>query len=229
MKQKILVVGAHPDDEILGCGGTIAKHVDSGDEVHVVILGEGLTSRDIKRNPSKFSNEIANLDNAARKANKLLGVSSLTLHDFPDNRINTVDQLDLVKVIENHVKEVQPSIVYTHHAGDVNLDHQCTHRAVVTACRPLPGQTIRTILFYEVVSSTEWQPPGSAPTFTPNWFIDISKFVELKIQALEEYRSEMRDWPHPRSCKAVEHLMRWRGATIGVDAAEAFLLGRNLW
>ncbi len=224
----ILVVAAHPDDEVLGCGGTMAKHIQNGDEVNVLILAEGLTSRDEQREREKRLDELSNLAEAAHEANRLLGAQSLTLYDFPDNRMDSVDLLDIVKVIEAAIDQYSPDVVYTHHAGDVNIDHRIVHQAVVTACRPIPGQCVKTLLFFEVPSSTEWQTAGSAPSFLPNYFVDIGGNMNLKIQALEAYASEMRVWPHPRSIKAVEYLARWRGATVGVEAAEGFMLGRQL-
>lgn len=225
---KVLIIAAHPDDEVLGCGGTIARHVQSRDEVHVLILAEGLTSRDKERERDKRADELSALAQAAREAGRILGVQSVELHDFPDNRMDSLELLDVVKVIEAAIDKYKPDAVYTHHAGDVNIDHRIVHQAVVTACRPLPGQCVKTLLFFEVLSSTEWQTPGSAPAFMPNYFVEISDFLDKKLKALEAYRNEMRDWPHPRSLKAVEHLARWRGASAGVEAAEGFILGRKL-
>lgn len=224
----ILVVAAHPDDEVLGCGGTIAKHSQQGDSVNVVILAEGVTSRDTQRNPEKRKSELSALAKMAYQAGEILGVTSLSLHNFPDNRMDSCDLLDIIKIIETAIKQHHPDIIYTHHPGDVNIDHRCLHEAVVTACRPLPGNQIKTLLFFEVASSTEWQTPNSAPVFTPNWFVDISDTLTIKLKALETYQSEMRPWPHPRSLAALEYLAKWRGSTIGVEAAEAFVLGRNL-
>ncbi len=225
----VLVVAAHPDDEVLGCGGTIAKHVNCGDTVNVIILAEGLTSRDERRERKKLSDELSQLARVAHEANRILGVQSLTLHDFPDNRMDSLDLLDIVKHIEAGIDQYSPDVVYTHHAGDVNIDHRIVHQAVVTACRPIPGQCVKTLLFFEVPSSTEWQAPGSTPAFLPNYFVDISQTLNLKLHALEAYASEMRPWPHPRSLQAVEHLARWRGATVSTEAGEAFVLGRKLW
>ncbi len=229
MKNKVLVVAAHPDDEILGCGGTMAKHIKNGDSVHVAILAEGITSRDKQRNREAHLGELSYLAKTAHKANEIIGVTSLKLLDFPDNRMDSVDRLDVIKVVEELINEYKPNIVYTHHIGDVNIDHRRIHEAVITACRPIPGNHfVEQVLFFETASSTEWQTPGSAPAFVPNWYVDISDTLELKLKALEAYMYEMRDWPHARSVKALEHLARWRGANVGVDAAEAFILGRKI-
>jgi LmbE family N-acetylglucosaminyl deacetylase len=229
MNQRILVIAAHPDDEILGCGGTMANHIRNDDEVHVWILAEGLTSRDMVRDRKAKLGELNDLGKAALTANSILGVTSLNLHDFPDNRMDSLDRLDIIKKVESLINEYRPDIVYTHHVGDVNVDHKCIHEAVVTACRPIPGNHIvKSLLFFEVASSTEWQTAGSAAPFLPNWYVDISETLELKLKALEAYNMEMRAWPHARSVKALEHLARWRGANIGTEAAEAFILGRHI-
>jgi len=207
----------------------MARHVKAGDHVSLAILAEGLTSRDSQRDRERRREEISELGKAARQANKILGVTDVELYDFPDNRMDSVPRLDIVKQVENLVDRFRPNILYTHHSGDVNIDHRCIHEAVVTACRPMPGNhQVDTLLFFEVASSTEWQTAGSAPPFHPNWYLDISETLGLKKQALEAYQSEMRPWPHARSIKAVAHLAHWRGAGIGVEAAEAFILGRRI-
>lgn len=228
MPQSILVVAAHPDDEVLGCGGTIARHADQGDLVRVLIVAEGATSRQGQRDREQAANMLTNLAQAAQKASTILGAVDLELMDLPDNRLDSLDRLDLIKQIETRIVRHQPQVVYLHHAGDVNVDHRRLHEAVVTACRPFPGQTVRRLLSFEVASSTEWQPPGSAPAFHPNWFVDISSQWERKCLALEAYASEMRPWPHARSIESLEHLARWRGAQVGVNAAEAFYLLRQI-
>ncbi len=228
MENSVAVIVAHPDDEILGCGGAVARHAEQGDEVHVLIMAEGATSRALQRSREDFSGKLEELGRACHKANKILGVTSVTLLDFPDNRLDSCDRLDLTKAVEKFVEEKKSTIVYTHHCGDVNVDHRRVHEAVVTACRPLPGASVQTLLYFETLSSTEWQTPGSASYFMPNYFIDIEKFLAKKIEALREYHSEMRLWPHSRSYEAIEHLARFRGVMAGVSAAEAFSLGRKI-
>lgn len=224
----VLVVAAHPDDEVLGCGGTMARHAAEGDLVHALILAEGLTSRDAARDRAGRGGELSELALAAQRANAALGVRSLELLDFPDNRMDGAELLDVVKAVEARLAALKPAIVYTHHGGDVNIDHRVTHQAVVTACRPVPGASVRELLFFEVASSTEWQPPGSAPSFQPNQFVDIGATLAAKRLALAAYAGEMRPWPHARSIEAVEHLAGWRGASCGCAAAEAFVVGRRL-
>ena len=228
MANSVLVVAAHPDDEVLGCGGTIARHADAGDQVQVLIVAEGATSRQQQRDRNQASDELSALAQAAQQASVILGASGVELLNLPDNRLDSLDRLDLIKQIEVRIARHHPQVVYVHHAGDVNIDHRRLHEAVVTACRPTPGQPVRRMLSFEVASSTEWQPPGSAPAFQPNWFVDISSQWPRKREALEAYASEMRPWPHARSIEVLEHLARWRGAQVGVEAAEAFCLLRQL-
>lgn len=226
---RVLVIAAHPDDEVLGCGGTIARHAESGDEVQVLIVAEGATSRQESRDRINAAAELSALAQAAEKAGSILGASGVELLDFPDNRLDSLPRLDLIKHLEERINSHQPEIVYVHHSGDVNVDHRRLHEAVVTACRPTPGHSVRRLLSFEVVSSTEWQPPGSAPAFNPNFFVDISAQLARKRDALVAYAGEMRPWPHARSLEAVEHLARWRGAQVGVEAAEAFSLLRQIF
>jgi LmbE family N-acetylglucosaminyl deacetylase len=227
-KESVLVIAAHPDDEALGCGATMAKHAAAGRDVHVLILAEGLTSRGQKRDRKAASAGLGALGRAARKANGILGAASVSLSAFPDNRMDGVDRLDVVKVVESAIAAHRPSLVYTHHGGDVNIDHRVIHDAVIAACRPQPGHPVRTLLFFEVASSTEWQASPALPAFRPDWFEDVSGTLALKLEALQAYGAEMRPWPHARSIRALEHLARWRGASIGVEAAEAFMVGRHI-
>ena len=226
MIQSILVVAAHPDDEVLGCGGTLAKRADQGAAVYVAFLADGVFSRAGNKGVQQV--ELHARHAAAQKACDLLGVKSISFGDFPDNRMDTIALLDLIQAVEKQIAEHRPEMILTHHAGDLNIDHRRTHEAVITACRPQKGHPVKTLLCFEVPSSTEWQFPGSGPVFAPNWFEDISSALDRKLAALEAYAAELRPWPHPRSRQGVESLARWRGATVGVDAAEAFMLGRRL-
>jgi N-acetylglucosamine malate deacetylase 1 len=221
----ILVIAAHPDDEVLGCGGTIAKLSNEGASVNVSFLADGVSSRE--NNINQMSDLVLR-QSAAQNACNILGVNEIFFGDFPDNRMDSIALLDLVKVVEDLIKIHKPDTIFTHHSGDLNIDHQKTHEAVVTACRTMDNQNIKTLLFFEVASSTNWQTPGSGIPFEPNWFEDISTTIDLKIKALKAYDIELRNWPHSRSIESVEHLARWRGSTVGVEAAEAFILGRHL-
>lgn len=226
-KQSILVIAAHPDDEILGCGGTIAKHVENGDIVNVLIAATGLTARgNLSSTADKSgSAELESLKKTCIKANKHLGVSAVEFLDLPDNRMDSLDLLDIVKRIEETGKKLNPSCVYTHSLSDLNIDHKLLSTAVRTAFRPLPETTVKRILTFEVLSATGWEY-GEA-IFKPNIFINIEKQLERKMQALHFYESEMRDFPHARSYEAVKSLATYRGAIAGVSAAEAFELVRE--
>jgi LmbE family N-acetylglucosaminyl deacetylase len=219
---KILVVVAHPDDEVLGCGGTMARLALEGNDVYTLILGEGITSRDKKRMKVKRGGEIAELRKQARNANKILGVKKVYTFDFPDNRFDTVPLLDIIKTIEKSKEDIKPDIVFTHHYGDLNIDHQITFKAVMTAFRPTKDESVKEIYSFEIPSSTECNVPSSLTHFMPDYFVNINKSLEIKINALKEYETELRDFPHPRSLKAVEINAKYRGIMLGFKAAEAF-------
>ncbi len=221
----ILVVAAHPDDEVLGAGGTIAWHAGKGDRVTVAILGEGISSRFSSRGKVNRS-FITDLKADARRASRVMGCTGVKLFDFPDNRFDSMDLLKIVKRIEALTEEIQPEIVYTHHHGDLNIDHEITARAVMTAFRPMPGFPVRRILAFEVPSATHWSFPEHA--FVPTVFVDISKTLAMKLEALKCYRSEVRPYPHPRASESLEARAKVWGSTMGVGAAEAFVLLREL-
>ena len=228
-QETVLVVAAHPDDEILGCGGRLAAHADRGDPVHVLILAEGVTSRSEARDPNSDAPAIAALRQAAEKALSILGGQSLCFGGFPDNRMDGVDLIDVTKKVEQSMAAVDPSIVYTHHAGDLNIDHQIAARATVTACRPLPERRACSVLAFETVSSTEWALPTPTNAFVPNVYADISGQLDRKLAALGAYKSEMRDFPHARSIEAVRALATKRGSECGRASAEAFMLLRSVF
>jgi LmbE family N-acetylglucosaminyl deacetylase len=221
-----LVVAAHPDDEVLGCGATIARLSHEGWKVHVLIVAEGVTSRESKRDVDAKLIDLSALAKCAQEANKILGTASVDLLSLPDNRMDSIQLLDVVKIVEEYVYKYKPSLLFTHHAGDVNIDHRVLHDAVIAASRPQPEHAVKELLFFEVPSSTEWRPEASGIYFKPNYFYDVSAYISKKIAALSEYSHEIRNFPHPRSLDAVNHLASWRGASVGCKAAEAFMLGR---
>lgn len=225
-KAPVLVVAAHPDDEVLGCGGTIARLAREGHPVHVMLIADGESSRD------DFSNSSDLIDargHAAHRAGEALGCASVTIHALPDNQLDSVTILSVAKLIEAKIAEVRPHTVFTHNATDVNVDHKIVHEAILAACRPQPGHSVRRLYFFEVASSTEWRPPGSAIQFSPNYFVELTdEDRRRKTAALEAYHLEMRAFPHPRSIEATEALAKWRGATVGVHSAEGFVLGREI-
>ena len=215
----ILVVAAHPDDEVLGCSGTVARHVSDGDNVHTVFMSDGVTSRS-----GVDSNEVEARKQSAKNASNILGISeSPRFLGFPDNRMDTIALLDIVQTLEQVINEIEPEVIYTHHSGDLNIDHKITHQAVMTACRPQPEFCVREIYSFEVLSSTEWSTNNP---FIPNYYVDISDTLELKISAIKSYDSELRTFPHARSIEAIRALANYRGASVGVKAAEAFKVER---
>jgi LmbE family N-acetylglucosaminyl deacetylase len=226
-EQTILVVAAHPDDEILGCGGAMARHVALGHEVIVVILSEGQRSRESLDSEAETNVEVRMLRDAAIAAAKVIGISEIRFFSFPDNQFDSIPLLHLVKVIEECVREVKPQIVYTHHRGDLNIDHRLAAQAVITATRPIPDSVVRTVLAFEVLSSSEYMFEPSVQ-FIPNYFIDISDYLEVKQRAMSQYGNELRESPHPRSLTGIEALARLRGSVVGCEYAESFYLVRHL-
>ena len=227
MKQKTLVIAAHPDDEVLGCGGTIARLAQEGEDVFIAILGEGITSRFNRREQADAS-ELENLHKCSKRVSKILGIKELFLYDLPDNRFDTIPLLDIVKVLESLIDKIKPSTIFTHHGGDLNVDHRKVFQATLTATRPVAGCSVTTIYSYEVPSSTEWAFGKVSSSFQPNVFIDIQDTLELKLKAMSLYEGELRDFPHPRSSEALRAIAcRW-GSVSGFQAAEAFELIRDV-
>lgn len=227
-KQTILIIAAHPDDEILGCGATMARLAEEGHDIHILILAEGLTSRQKIRDRSSKMEELSDLGGEARKAAQIIGAKSIELLDFPDNRLDSIDLLDIVKVLEEKIESVKPQCIFTHFYNDLNIDHKITNQAVVTATRPFPSQTVKTVFFFEVLSSTEWE--YSVPNyFKPNIHFGLTLGqVEKKLKAMRCYEKEIRNFPHPRSIEAIEVLLKWRGSNVGTEFAEGFQIGRAL-
>lgn len=234
MSNTILTIAAHPDDEILGCGGTMARHIQEGDEVHILILAEGITSRDQKRDAGSRAEELSQLKKTCKQAANQLGVDKVYLESLPDNRMDCLDILDIIKVVERYIEKIKPGVVYTHHKGDLNIDHQITNQAVMTACRPVPGQVVSELYFFEVPSATGWDVADQQHAFIPQKFVDLTlqdeghDYLKKKINALRIYDSEMREFPHARSIETVESLARLRGASVGLNSAEAFQVCRLL-
>ncbi|WP_201767081.1 PIG-L deacetylase family protein [Novipirellula maiorica] len=223
--QKVLVVAAHPDDEALGCGGAMACHAAMGDEVAVLFMTDGVSSR-----LSAGQSEAATRNTAMQSAMSILGVSRFQAMTFPDNAMDSVPLLEITQVIEEFCSDWGvPDTVYTHHASDLNLDHRLTHQAVMTCFRPQPaadGKPTK-ILSFEVLSSTGWEGT-TADSFRPNYFVDIRSTLKKKLEALDAYSEEMRPFPHARSLETAEHLARYRGASVGMPAAEAYVVQRIL-
>jgi LmbE family N-acetylglucosaminyl deacetylase len=228
--KKILLVVAHPDDELLGLGATMHKLIcEQGCTVHVVILGEGITSRADSRDIQLWEKELATHRQNIKQAQSVIGYQSVGIYDFPDNRFDSVALLDIIKVIEKEKAAFNPEIIFTHHGGDVNVDHQRTFEAVITACRPMAHESVKTIITFETPSGTEWRASTDPRHFVPNLFFSVSKAdVDAKIRGMESYEFEKRPFPHPRSPQALTiQAQRW-GVTIGCDYAEAFCIVRSI-
>lgn len=228
--KRILVVVAHPDDELLGLGATMHKLIHEHNcKVRAVILGEGITSRSNERDPEKWSEELKTHRLNIEEARKAIGYESVGIYDFPDNRFDTVALLDIIKVIEKEKEDFQPEIIFTHHGGDVNIDHQLTFDAVVTATRPMEGEIVKTVITFETPSGTEWIASSDPRKFTPNLFIEVSeKNLEAKIKGMESYEFEKRNYPHPRSPKSLMILAKYRGIIVGKKFVEAFTIIRSI-
>lgn len=218
--KKVLVIAAHPDDEILGVGGTIVKHTRNGDEVHLLIVTDGSSAQykndDVEEILDKKKRESCN-------AVEILGIKSVTYGGLPDMRLDVVPHIEVNAVIEKAIKEIQPEIVYTHFWGDVNLDHTRVYQSTLVATRPTSEQCVKEVYCYYVPSSTNWSPEIITTAFLPNVYVDITEFEEIKLQALACYKTELRDFPHPRSLKYVHKQDEICGLQIGVAFAEPFI------
>jgi LmbE family N-acetylglucosaminyl deacetylase len=226
--KKILIVVAHPDDELLGLGASMSRLIsDYGVIGHVVILGEGITSRSDKRDVQKWEEQLLIHRNNIKQAQAAIGYSSVSIYDFPDNRFDSVALLDIIKVIEKEKQEFQPDVIFTHHGGDVNIDHQRTFEAVITSTRPMENECVKAIVTFETPSGTEWRASSDPRHFIPNFFISFSSSnLEKKIIGMESYEFEKRPFPHPRSPEALKiQAQRW-GVAVGCDFAEAFCIIR---
>lgn len=224
---KVLIIAAHPDDEVLGCGGTIARLARQGDEVSIAILGEGVTSRYKDREQADGS-LLDRLHHDARAVGAYLGAKEVVLSGLPDNRFDTVPLLDIVKTVEELVQRVQPAVVYTHSGGDLNIDHMMVHRAVLTATRPVKDRPVRDVYAFEVASSSEWAFGQLEPRFRPNVFVNIADTLDTKIEAMARYELEARQFPHPRSGDSLRAAARRWGSVAGLEAAEPFELIRSV-
>jgi len=228
--KRIMVVVAHPDDELLGLGATFHKLINEYNvQTHVVILGEGITSRADNRDVKAWESELSIHRENIKKAQFAIGYHSASIYDFPDNRFDSVALLDIVKTVEKEKTQFNPDVIFTHHGGDVNIDHQRTFESIITCCRPMRDEKVKTIITFETPSGTEWRSPTDPKHFLPNLFFSVSeKDVEAKIKGMESYEFERREYPHPRSPEALKiQAQRW-GVVVGSNFAEAFCLIRSI-
>ena len=217
--KKILIVAAHPDDEVLGCFGTVAKLIQQGYEAYTLILGEGKTSRDHIGSVENKKKELDLLNHEIEKANKIIGIKKCFVYNFPDNRFDSIDLLEIVKVISKVKDEIKPEIIFTHYENDLNIDHTITYKAVLTATRPMQDESVKELYSFEILSSTEWNYPNS---FHADFFVDIQETINLKIDAMRQYNSELRDFPHPRSLDGIKLNAKYHGMRLGKEYIEAF-------
>lgn len=223
-----MIIVAHPDDEILGLAGTIRKFINSKKcKANCVVLGEGATSRAKQREIS--SNKLVfDLHERTLEAANIIGFEKVYFSNLPDNRFDSVDLLDIVKQVEKYVNEIKPDTVFTHHYGDLNIDHRKTFEAVITACRPVSEYCVKEIYSFETPSSTEWNFQYGDKTFKPNFFVDIEDTLQAKLDAMACYKTELGEFPHPRSLKALKILAAKWGTVVGRKYVEAFELIRKV-
>lgn len=226
--RKVMIVAAHPDDELLGLGASMHKLIkEDGVTTHVVILGEGITSRSDMRNVDDWKEELEKHHQNMYSAAKIIGYHSVKSYNFSDNRFDSHALLDIVKVIEHEKENFQPDIIFTHHSGDLNIDHQITFQAVMTATRPMQGECVKAVITFETPSATEWQASSDLRHFSPNLFIEVSEDdLQAKVDAMAAYQYEVREFPHPRSFGALRIMAQYRGYIVGKPLAEAFQIIR---
>lgn len=223
--KRVLIVAAHPDDEVLGMGGTIAKYAMNGDSVAVLIVTDGSSSQ--YRDNEDLEQIIENKKRETQESARILGISRIYYGDQPDMKLDVTAHVDVNNAIEKVIDDFAPDVVYTHFPGDINNDHECVYKSTLVACRPVPGQTVKELYSYSVPSSTEWNVQNTQNVFTPNVFVDISGgYEEKKYSAMSAYSTELRDYPHPRSVEALKVLDRAVGVQVGMECAESFMLHR---
>ena len=224
--KKIFVVAAHPDDEVLGCGGTILKHKKNGDKIFVLFVSEGVSARYKNKNDPKCLKEIKERQAMAIKASKIakfeivdfMNLKNLELGSYPHTYISN-------KIIECF-KKYKPDVVYTHYEYDLNIDHYHTFFSTFVACRPNNDYNIKKLLSFEVPSSTDWAIKDKNKIFCPNYFVDIKPFMKSKKKLLSCYKNEIKKTPHSRSLKNIESLSNYRGGIVGLENAEAFVVNK---
>lgn len=223
MREKILVVVAHSDDESISMAGTIRKHVNKGDKVYVISMTDGVGSR-----KDVDEDQVAERKNASNNASKVLGFEWGNCYEFNDNAMDSYPLFEVVKCIEEAKIKYKPTLVYTHSAADLNVDHQVVANAVLTAFRPQPNEICKELRLFEVASATDYGNSAITGSFCPNLFIDISDEWSAKFESLKAYSVEMREYPHSRSIEAIKNLSRLRGNQVGFKMAEAFEVIRKL-
>ncbi|MGM8898520.1 MULTISPECIES: PIG-L deacetylase family protein [unclassified Psychrobacter] len=223
--KNVLVVAPHADDEVLGCGGTIAKHVRQGDNVYVAIMTNAAVGA-----PELFNSErIEFVRSEALKSHEVLGIKETLFYDFPAPQLEQYPQYKIAGTLNALIKEKNIDTLYIPHKGDLHLDHGAIYNASLVAARPLPGQSVRHIYAYETLSETEWGHPTVEAVFIPRYFNVLSENdFATKITAMKCFSSQLKAFPNTRSIKAIEHLAALRGAYVGVNTAESFDIIRSI-
>ena len=217
----VLVLAPHLDDEVLGCGGTICRHVAAGDAVFVVVATRGM--------PDLYSDEaIEAVREEARAAHAKLGVRKTRFLDFPAPALDTIPRYELAGAVSDCIRDFEPKVVYLPHHGDIHSDHFHVHQAALVAARPLEGSPVKRILAYETLSETEWAHPQMDAVFYPTVFVDVSEFLQQKLDAMACFESQVKEPPNARSLRNITALAHYRGATVACDAAEGFMLIREI-
>lgn len=225
--KKILVFAAHPDDELLGCGATLLKYQKKGFKIKIIFFGDGESSRNIKK--KNFLKSIIVREKQAEKVSKKGKFEKPIFIRFPDNRLDTIPLLDIVKFIEKQIKQNKPEIIFTHFENDLNIDHQIIYNAVITATRPLSKTFVKKIYSFEVSSSTDFiLSRKQKKIFNPNLYFNVESTIDKKINLLKLYKGEIKKWPHARSLKSIKNLAMYRGSQVGIKYAEAFITVREL-
>lgn len=222
----ILVFAPHPDDEVMGCGGTITRHIAEGDIVYVCIVTRGKPPV-YNHSPEILEKLPHDLYDEIEESHSVLGVKKTYYLQFPAVMLETVPRYELNRKISELINKIKPNVVYIPHFGDMQKDHALTSEAVMVAARPKGDCAVQAIYSYETLSETEWNIPHVANIFIPNVYIDISKFLNKKFEAMKCFRSQLCEFPNPRSIQAIMALAKFRGSTMGADAAESFMLIRE--
>jgi len=219
---RVLVLAAHPDDEVLGCGGVMARHAAEGDEVYVAVMSRGVEELFAPEQIGRTRDELA-------AAHRIIGVKSAIFLDFPAPKLDTIPGHQLADALVTQLRKIEPDVLYIPHQGDLHSDHKATFWAALVASRPTGGSSPSQVLCYETLSETEWGATASAEAFVPTVFVNISEYISVKLRAMACYVSQLKTPPNPRSLKAIEALAVYRGSTVSVAAAEAFVLVRQVW
>lgn len=220
---RVLVIAAHPDDEILGLGGTIAKHTSEGDEVHVLMVTEGASTQ-YKDRPEMIEQK----KNEIFRVKNILNIADIHFINLPDMKLDTLAHIEVNNPIAKAIHQLRPEIVYTHFYGDVNKDHRVIFDSTMVAVRPSAEYSVKKVICFHTPSSTEWNIQQGHTAFLPNMYVDISRFLDKKLKALDQYKSELRKYPHPRSLESIKILANYWGSHIGAEAAEAFMIVREI-